>query len=211
MKKVLWGMMMFILMFFMAMPVYAVEDYTFDLQYTGEVVKNVQKDGYVILKAGKDSLPYSKVRVKIKIEGPATPVILARDSNNTQYNVAQLEYWGPQTGFPVNSATINVTPIQATYPEAGTYTTTLSLVDVSQEPEKVITTKQFTVHVYEEDEVPENNVIDNAVVDNNIANNTLGELPKTGTSVIEYAMYIIALTLIISIVGIYLNKKRMKA
>lgn len=50
------------------------------------------------------------------------------------------------------------------------------------------------------------NVIGNAVMEN-----TVEELPKTGTSVVEYALYIISIALIISIVGIYLNKRKIRA
>ena len=213
MKKVLCMMMMFILMFFMVMPVFAAEDdYTFNLEYTGTFTKGVQKDMNIVLTGGKSSTPYTNAKIKVSVTGPARPVILARDNQDTQYNLMYLAY--PNAGLQINSETNNVTNIQATFPEAGTYKITLSLVNADSS-DTVIVTKEFSIQVYEEEDLPENNIIDNAVSDNNIdnntVNNTLSELPKTGTSVIEYAMYIIAITLIISIVGIYLNKKRMKA
>ncbi len=213
MKKVFSIIMMFILMFFMVMPVYAADTYTLSVDYTGTFTKGVRKDINIILKGGKDSTPYTNAKIKITVDGPANPTILARDSKGTQYNVLYKNF--PDAGFQINSETNNVTPIQVSFPKEGTYKMTLSLVDASS-GDTVIVTQDITIQVYEEEVIlPEENVIDNAISDNttlnNDINNTIGQLPKTGRGVVEYAMYIIAITLFISIIGIYFNKKRMKA
>lgn len=203
MKKLLSFITVFAIVLCSVSVVFAQDEYSFDLQYTGTIVKNVEKDAVVLL-TGVNGTPHTNVQIKIDITGPATPKILATDSTGTEFDIAQLGYWGPTAGFAVGGDFVNKTPIKATFVEEGSYTIKLSLVDLAN-GNAVITTKTFDIEVYED--VPGGNVVSN-VVDNTVEGNTLEELPKTGTSVIEYVMYTIAIVLIISIVGIYLNRRR---
>ena len=195
MKKLLSIIMILILMFFLISPVWAANEYSFDLQYIGSITKNIQKDAKVLL-VGQNGPTYTKVKIKVDINGPATPVLLATDSLGTQIDIAQQGYWGPVTGFAIQGDFTNTTPIKATFPEEGTYTITLSLIDLAN-ADAVITSKTFTINVFE-DVPPVNNIVENNVIE---------ELPKTGTSVVEYGMYTIAIVFIVSIMGIYLNRK----
>ncbi len=207
MKKLLSCIAVVLFIFCSISKVLAVDGYSFDLQYEGTVVKNQEKTGKVLL-VGVNAPAYTNVRIKVEMTGPATPKVLATDETGTEYDIAQLGYWGPSAGFAVGGNFRNETPIKVTYPEEGTYTTTLSLIDVTN-GNTVITSKTFTVQVYEDNTV--GNVVSNTVtneIGNIVNNNTIEELPKTGTSVIEYVMYIIGLVLILSIIGAYLNKRR---
>ncbi len=207
MKKLLSFVMIFAIVLCSVSVVFAQDEYSFDLQYTGTIVKNVEKDGVVLL-TGVNGTPHTSVQIKVDITGPATPKILATDSAGTEYDIAQLGYWGPPSGFAVGGDFVNETPIKATFVEEGSYTIKLSLVDLAN-GNTVITTKTFDIEVYED--VPGDNIISNVtgnVIGNAVEGNTIEELPKTGTSVIEYVMYIIAIVLIISIIGIYLNRRR---
>lgn len=209
MKKFLSVFMIFALALVIAIPVFAADGYSFDLQYTGTVTKNVEKDANVLL-IGVNAPVYQNVRIKVDIEGPATPKIMATDSLGNEIDIAQEGYWGPDAGFPVGGDFTNTTPIKATFIEEGSYTITLSLINVGDN-NNVITSRVFTVEVFE-DAPAVNNTVNDIVSNNNvIGNNVIAELPKTGTSVVEYAMYIIAITLVISVVGIYINRKRMNA
>lgn len=204
MKKLLSVIMIFTVILFIVSPVFAADEYSFDLQYTGTITKNIQKDANVLL-IGENGPLYATVRIKVDISGPATPVLLATDSLGTEIDIAQEGFWGPPSGFPIQGDFTNTTPIKATFPEEGTYTITLSLINVNNS-NSVITSKSFTIEVFED--IPP--AVDN-VVNNTTQQNTIEELPKTGTSVVEYAMYIIGLAIIIAIVGIYINKKKIRA
>lgn len=205
MKKLLSLITVFAIILCSTSVVFAQDEYSFDLQYTGTIVKNVEKDGVVLL-TGVNGTVYNSVQIKIDITGPATPKILATDSTGTEYDIAQLGYWGPPSGFAVGGDFENKTPIKATFVEEGSYTIKLSLVDIAN-GNAVITTKTFDIEVYED--VPGENVVSNVIGNAVEENNTLlEELPKTGTSVAEYVMYIVAIVLIISIIGMYLNRRR---
>ena len=58
--------------------VYAAEGYTFSLEYTGKIEVGVEKDAVVKL-IGTNGTTYTNVRIKVDIEGPAKPKILAYD------------------------------------------------------------------------------------------------------------------------------------
>ena len=49
MKKVLSFIMILAILFCSVSPVLAADEYSFDLQYTGNLVKNVEKDAVVLL------------------------------------------------------------------------------------------------------------------------------------------------------------------
>lgn len=202
MKKLLSFITIFAIVLCSFSAVFAADGYSFELKYTGTITKNVEKNAEVLL-VGTNAPMHSNVRIKVEISGPATPVILATDTNGTEIDIAKTGFWGPEAGFPVGGDFTNTTPIKATFKEEGKYTIKLSLIDVTN-GNAVIETKDFQMEVYED--VTEGNVIGNAVTENKIE-----ELPKTGTSVFEYVMYIMAIVAIISVIGIYLNKKKINA
>ena len=119
-----------------------------------------------------------------------------------EYDIAQIGYWGPSTGFAVQGDFTNTTPIKATFTEEGTYTIELSLVDLSNS-DAVITSKTFTIDVLSEEPSSVNNTITN--VSNNVA---VEELPKTGTSIGEYIIYFCVIGSLFLACAIYFNKKR---
>lgn len=180
------GFMFFLLTMLMIMSVLympvvkAVDEYSFELNYTGDVVNNEEKEATVILR-GTDATPYTKVRIKVDVTGPATPKIMATDSSGVEHDIAQLGYWGPDTGFAVGGTFENKTPIKATFSAAGTYTIKLSLINLENN-DAVITSKTETVEVLEDKSNIQNEV-------NNTTNNTIEKLPQTGTSIGEYIVY----------------------
>ena len=191
MKKILSFMMIIAIMFCMLSPVLAADEYSFDLQYTGNIVKNVEKDAVVLL-TGVGGTLHTSVQIKVEITGPATPKILATDTTGVEHDIAQTGYWGPVSGFAVQGDFVNKTPIKATFVEEGNYSIKLSLIDLAN-ANAVITTKTFDLQVYE-DTVLENNMIE--------------ELPKTGTSIWEYVAYVAILTVVLWAFGMYLNKRK---
>ena len=116
----------------------------------------------------------------IQMEGPGTPKLIATDTNQQEFDLVDIKYWGPPDGFPVAGTFENETPIKATFPVAGTYTIKLTLVNM-QASEAEIISKSFTVEVLE-DATNVNEV--------NEPENEVEKLPQTGNSTMEYAIYI---------------------
>lgn len=179
-------LMMVMLLFCISTTIHAADEYAFDLQYTGSIIAGKAKDASVKL-IGTNGPTYDNVRIKVDIEGPATPKVIAYDSNNKPIDIAQEGYWGPSAGFPIQGSFTNTTPIIATFPEAGTYQITLSLIDVKN-ADNVIITKDFSLTVIKEEDIANNtqNAIQNST-ENEITN--VEELPTTGTTVQEYIVY----------------------
>lgn len=199
MKKVFTLLLVFFFVFTFSF-VYAADELSFDLTYTGDIIKNEEKDAKVVLK-GVNAPTYAKVRIKVDISGPATPSFIAYDSTGTKYDIAQTGYWGPETGFAVAGDFENATPIKATFPEAGTYTITLSLIDI-QNSNSVITSKVITLDV-------EDNIVDNDDKEDDVTEdekkeeeNQVTEIPTTGTTMGEYAA-MCALVFSVCYIGYY--------
>lgn len=180
---------------------YAAIDTTihFDISYEGKVKVNEEKSTIIIL-AGNETPLHTNVRVKVDIEGPAKPKLLATDSNGTQIDIADWGYWGPESGFAIQGTFSNETPVKATFTEAGSYTITLSLLDV-QNANNVLAQKSITLQV-------EGNETQVNEITNEVVNNSVEELPKTGTSLTEYTIYAVVL-LVILYIG-YQVKQRLK-
>lgn len=173
--------------------IFAADEYYFDLQYTGTVEKNVEKDANVLL-VGVNGTLHSNVQIKVNVTGPSTPKLLATDSNGVEHDIAQIGYWGPPSGFAVQGDFTNTTPIKATFTEEGSYTIELSLVDLSNS-NAVITSKTFTIEVSDNQTTVTNNT-------------TVDELPKTGTSIGEFITYVILFGTVLVISMIYINRRK---
>lgn len=209
MKKVLCMLLVLAVILTLDCLVMAQDDeYSLTIDYNGNAFKNVPIQTNVNL-IGKDATPYSNVRVKVDVSGPATPIVKATDSAGTEYDIGQLGYWGPESGFAVGGTFTNTTPVTVTFPEAGLYEMVISLVNVQDS--SIITQANGSVYVYEdEDELnAANNQINNDIID---MNNTTGmenailELPKTGRSFGDYAS-LIAILFIITACGYWVIKK----
>ena len=180
---------LFILSIF-TIQVNAAAELEFELKYDGDIVVNETKEGSVILR-GTNATTYSNVRVKVDVEGPGTPKIIATDTNNQESDLVDIKYWGPPEGFAVVGTFENETPIKATFPVAGTYTIKLTLVNM-QSSEAEIISKSFTIEVLE-DATNVNEV--------NETGNEIEKLPQTGNSMVEYIMYIAVVVALIIFVS----------
>lgn len=179
----------------------AAEEYSFELEYTGEIVANEEKDAAVSL-IGVNGTQYTNVRIKVEVTGPATPKLIATDSLSNQIDIAQTGFWGPEEGFPIQGSFTNRTPIKATFPEAGNYSIRLSLIDLNNSNNE-IAIKEIQIHVSE----PETNAPTENTITGNTTENTITEIPKTGLSYGEMGIYAICAVAIISIVYRFYMKK----
>lgn len=164
------------------------DDYTFSLDYEGEIVVDEQKSGSVTLE-GVDSPVQSNVIIKVDITGPATPEILATDSAGVEHDIAKLGYWGPETGFTVGGTFKNETPIKATFKAAGSYEISLSLVDAnSSNTEYARNTFTVTVANTGDESQDDNQAEDpnGGLTDGNEELEEVQKLPQTGNYNIIY-------------------------
>ena len=177
---------------------YATIDSTihFDVIYEGSIKVNQPKETLIILE-GENTPLHSNVRVKVDIEGPAKPKLMATDSAGNLIDIAEEGYWGPASGFPIQGTFRNETKVTSTASEPGTYTFTLSLLDV-QNNNDILAQKAITFQV-QPDTPPVANVIVNETT-NEMVNEPMPELPKTGTSMAEYAMYLMGISAVIYVV-----------
>jgi len=189
-----------LIMLMIGIASYAAIDTTihFDISYEGEVKVNEEKKAIIIL-AGDNTPLHTNVRVKVDIEGPAKPKLLATDSLGTEIDIANWGYWGPETGFTIAGTFTNETPVRATFTEEGAYTITLTLLDV-QNNNDILAQKAVTIQV-EGDEPIVNDTV------NEVTNQQVEELPKTGTSLIEYTIYAIVLFVIVYL-GYQIKERR---
>lgn len=109
------------------------------------VLINTEQKVSATLSATDTATPLTNVRVKVDVTGPATPKIMAEDTNGTLIDVVKEGYWGPEAGFPVLAGYNVTTDFTATFPVAGVYTATLSLVDVSGAEEKTVTSTTISM------------------------------------------------------------------
>lgn len=197
-------------MLILSITIYATDNgYEFNLKYQGEIVEGEEVSASVTL-TGTDATPYSNVRINVDLtSAPAKPTLFAYDSAGTKFDIADIGYWGPEEGFAVGGTFTNETPITATFPKAGTYVIKLSLVDVKNS-DAVITTKDFTITVNEENKTEDNTVQNNTTVNNNlIGNNTINNIPQDGISYWSYILIIILFAIAIwAVIYFIKNKKR---
>lgn len=204
MKKIKIISFTLVLLLMITIPCFAAIDSTihFDISYEGEVKVNEEKSTLIIL-AGENTPLHSNVRVKVEIEGPATPKLLATDSLGTEIDIAQWGYWGPEVGFAIAGTFSNETPVKATFTQEGAYTITLTLLDV-QNADAILAQKTVTIQV-KADEPVVNETVNETI--NEEINEPTNELPKTGTSLAEYAIYAVILFAIIYL-GYQIRERR---
>jgi VCBS repeat-containing protein len=89
---------------------------------------------------------YGNARVNVAVAGPGQAHLLAKDTNGTEFDVAEIGYWGPTGGFPIAKDYSITTPFTCGFEAAGEYTITLSLVDMA-DSQKVLASKEIKVNV----------------------------------------------------------------
>ncbi len=183
-------MLAFFVLCLLGTTCFAANGYDFEMNYTGDLIKGQEKAIDMVLIGDGTSSGYSKVRIKVEISGPSTPRLLATNSSGSEIDIAQTGYWGADDGVAVPATVRNVTPVRATFDQAGEYRIKLSLIN-KEAADAVITTKEIVMTVSEN--TPVNNTVanetTNQVVENVPTNDEIEELPKTGASVAELIAY----------------------
>lgn len=123
-------------------------DYSINLNYPlKSVLVNTEQKISARLTSTADATTLSNVRIKVEVNGPATPKVMAKDTMGNDIDVVKEGYWGPNSGFPVGADYDVTTEFTATFPVAGTYAATISLVDISGGTERTVTSETMTMTV----------------------------------------------------------------
>jgi hypothetical protein len=88
---------------------------------------------------------YESVRINVTVDGPGTTQLLATDTQGNTYDVAQIGYWGPESGFPLPSEYDATTDFTGKFSEVGIYTIEMVLYDLAVN--QPITTSVLTIQV----------------------------------------------------------------
>ena len=191
----------FFIVFVLALAIFATtiyaagDNFSFAINYTGNIVEGEAKDAVVVLE-GTDATVYSNALIKVElVSGPSTPTITAKDTSGVEHNIMELGYWGPPEGFAVGNTFKNETPVVATYSDPGTYVIRLSLIDKNSS-DRVIVSQEFTQVVEAAQALPDNNVTNETNIIND-SNNIIEEIPQTGTSIWTYLIVVIAVICLI--------------
>ncbi|NLO89438.1 MAG: hypothetical protein GX088_03810 [Clostridia bacterium] len=92
-------------------------------------------------------LGYNRVRFDVTVTTPegANLQLLAKDTNGVMHDVAQIGYWGPKEGFPIDAEYSATTVFKASFSGPGKYSITFSLVDLDTEEALITETVEITV------------------------------------------------------------------
>lgn len=180
-------------------------DYDIKLTYTGEVVKNVEKNMKLVISSsmGKN---YEHTRIIAEATTPsgATAKLLATDSQSLEHDIIQ-SGWGDAGGDPIGGKDVKKElDVRGLFSNAGDYSITIKLID-RDNSDAEIAKETFRVSVQEKETItpPTNN---NQTEQENIEESKEpSKLPQTGNTVYVYAIPTI---MILTVAYIVLKKKK---
>ncbi len=120
--------------------------YMFEVDVPAQITVNQTVEVDVALRADEvRELGYENVLIKVDVTDKENLTLKATDTQGQEWDVVQVGYWGPPEGFEVANDYDVTTTFKATAKKAGSYTITLSLVDMNSE-QAVLTTKTISVN-----------------------------------------------------------------
>ena len=194
-------------------------DYDISLTYTGEVVKQEEKDMVLTLSSTMGRY-YDHVRIIAEAQTPAgaTVTLEGVDEQDLTHDIIQ-NGWGDASGYKIGGNVNQVLNLKGMFTDSGNYTITFKLID-RDNSDTAIATKTVSIDVKEEATVipPEENEEENIEQkpeetlpkeENQTVKEELPEtLPKTGFN--SYAVIVVAI-IGLAILYIYINKKNINS
>lgn len=183
-------------------------DYDIALQYTGDIIKNEQKDMKLVVSSpmGKN---YEHTRIIAEATTPSneTVQILGTDNEGLEHDIID-SGWGSAEGDPIGGKNVDKElNLRGLFSGAGKYAITLKLID-RDNSDNIIASKTFDITVKDEATVTTPEEGNNKVVENNpnteIAKQEPTTLPKTGNTIYFVLLPIIV---VLAIAYIILRKK----
>lgn len=193
-------------------------DYTFDLKYTGNIIKGQAKDMELSYSSPMGRYyEHARLIAEATVPGAGTVQLIGTDESSLQHDIVQ-SGWGDAQGYKIGGANVMQTlNLTGTFSEAGEYTITFKLID-RDTSDQVIAEKTYNFTVLEEQTTEGENGENNGEV-NNVGETTNNEqanqttqnevkpttLPKTGSN-----LYIPIIIVAIGILSsyIYFNQKK---
>lgn len=196
------------------------EDYNIKLNYTGDVIKNVEKDMKLVVSSSMGrSYEHTRIIAEATTPEGATAKLLATDSATAEHDIIQ-SGWGPAEGEAIGGKdVVKELNVRGLFSNAGNYSITFKLIDRDNSDDE-ITSKTVNITVKEtatttpdtdETEKPSEDQEPNQNQGQNGNQNTTGNgqteletMPQTGNTVY---MYVIPTLLVLSIAYVVLRKK----
>lgn len=198
-------------------------DYTFKLQYSGDIIEKKEKD-MTLSYSSPMGRYYDHVRLVAEATTPngASVQLLGKDESQVEHDVIK-DGWGEASGDKIGGKNVSQTlKLRGLFSNAGKYTVKFKLIDLDNS-NSVIAEKQYQFNVLEKTTTGSNNnqtnkpentnqnqtsnknqdKIDNKVETNNKTMPT--KLPKTG-----YNIYLPALLILFAVITtfIYYNRRK---
>ena len=129
-------------------------DYTLDLTYTGDIIKNEEKE-MVLSYSSPMGKYYQKARLiaEAQTTSGGTVRLLGTDQSQMEHDIIQ-SGWGDSQGYEIGGKDVSqVLNVRAIFSEAGEYTITLKLID-RENADSTIAEKQFSFTVAETPTTP---------------------------------------------------------
>lgn len=128
-------------------PIY--EDYSIELNYSGDVIKNVEKDMKLVIRSamGKN---YEHTRIIGEVTSPAnaTAKLLAIDSQSLEHDILE-SGWGDASGDPIGGKdVVKELDVRGLFGAVGEYTIKLSVIDRDASDAEIVS-NTFKVKVVE--------------------------------------------------------------
>ena len=179
----------------MVEPVY--EDYKIDLNYTGDIIKNQEKDMKIIVSSlmGR-SYEHTRIIATATTPKNETVKLLATDSEQLEHDIIQ-SGWGDDAGDPIGGKdVVKKLDVRGLFSGAGKYSITLKLID-RDNSDREIASKTFEIDVKDtaSQTTPETNNNNNEIITNTENQKEPSSLPKTGASIYFIIIPIIAILL----------------
>lgn len=184
-------------------------DYDIALQYTGDIIKNEQKDmKLVVSSAMGKSYEHTRIIAEATTPEGGTVKLLGTDEQGLEHDIID-SGWGSAEGDPIGGKNVKKElNLRGLFTGAGKYSITLKLID-RDNSDSIIASKTFDITVKDEADTtpPANNNTqkpENTTPNGTTNNQKPSTLPKTGSTIY---LAILPIIVVLAVAYIILRKK----
>lgn len=181
-------------------------DYDIKLEYTGDIIKNVEKDMKLVTSStmGKN---YEHTRIIAEVTTPenATVQLLGTDNAGLEHDIIQ-SGWGDANGEAIGGKdVVKELAVRGTFSDSGKYSITFKLIN-RDDSDAVIASKTVDITVKNTAAEPDNEINENNKPNEEIEKEETepSKMPQTGNTVYGYFIPVI---MILTVAFVALKKK----
>lgn len=181
-------------------------DYDIKLEYTGDIIKNVEKDMKLVTSStmGKN---YEHTRIIAEVTTPenATVQLLGTDNAGLEHDIIQ-SGWGDANGEAIGGKdVVKELAVRGTFSDSGKYSITFKLIN-RDDSDAVIASKTVDITVKNTAAEPDNEINENNKPNGEIEKEETepSKMPQTGNTVYGYFIPVI---MILTVAFVALKKK----